>query len=814
MKATTINPKLTRTRSISPRRQQTLLRSSVPVIAGLLSMLLLACGEAAPPQSATDEENNRGDGALIVADKGEASTIQATTEDVANFVNPFIGTSNFGATHPGAQLPHGLASVAPFNVAFSPNGLNEFEKDAAWNSRVYIKENKFLTGFSHANLSGVGCPDLGVVLGMPVAGALEFDPLSHGSTYRDEAASPGAYNVTLDRGDISVEATSTLRSGRTRFGFPEGEAHILVNLGLGLTNESGATARRVSDTEIEGSRMIGGFCYNPEDTRPLYFVARVNKKPEISGLYKKAPSYTGVEADWIGYDDVYKPYPKFEGVMGGDDIGAYFSFSFPSGGAVELAVGVSYVSMENARENLEAEQGARSFEETRQAARAAWNEKLQRVSVEAEVSDKTRLYTALYHTLIHPSILQDVNGEYPTVAGGVGRVENGQDRYTVFSLWDTYRTVHPLLSLIYPETQAAMVRSALDIYRESGWLPKWELLSMETDVMVGDPALPMIADTYRRGIRDFDAELALEAMKKHASTKGEENAIRPYMEDYLSIGYVPLDDEGTYDGSVASALEYYLADWAIDAMAGEMGRAEEGAPFKAQSMGYRNYFDPETGMLRPKQSNGAFYAAFDPEQGKNFEPVPGFVEGTAWNYRFYAPHDIPGLIELNGGEAAFLSELERLFETDNFDMANEPDINYPFLYNYIDGEFWRTGKRVRELTDTHFTTEAGGLPGNDDAGTLSAWLAFSLLGLYPVVPGEPDFAVFEPGVASATIALNPAYFPGGSVTLKNEVETGAQLSEIVWNGAVLDTPFIPHQELAEGGVLEFRSGVYRSGELD
>ena len=383
-----------------------------------------------------------------------------------DYVNPFIGTSNFGATHPGAQYPHALTSVSPFNVAHSPE-LNKFEKDAAWNSRVYVDDNAFLTGFSHVNLSGVGCLDLGVVLLMPTTGELELDSEKYGSTYKNQQATPGYYSNELQKYAIKAEATSTQRTGLSRYTFPAGQANIILNLGLGLSNETGGALRIVSDREIEGSRTIGTFCYNPEDVRPVYFVAQFSQAAKRFGGFKKMPKYTGVEGEWIGHNDVIKPYPNYRQELAGDEIGAYFSFDTQTDETLQVKVGISYVSIDNARENLKAEQPDFDFEKTKKAAEHAWNRLLKRIQLKGTDQNKTLFYTALYHSLIHPSIIQDVNGDYPLMQAnrqasgplfGNIKTSGEKNRYSVYSLWDSNRNVHPLLSLIYPEIQSEITK--------------------------------------------------------------------------------------------------------------------------------------------------------------------------------------------------------------------------------------------------------------------------------------------------------------------------------------------------------------------
>lgn len=733
--------------------------------------------------------------------------LKGLSQSPADWVDPFIGTSNYGATHPGPHYPHGLASVLPFNVAFSEGKENSIEKDAAWNSRGYIKENGFLTGFSHVNLSGVGCPELGTILVMPTHGSLELDPQQYGSTYSQETSEPGYYHCQLDQYNIKAEATSTIRTGLSRFTFPAGESHILLNLGLSLTNETGGMVRIVSDTEIEGHRTIGTFCYSAQDVRPVYFVIRFSKAAKHFGAWKKMPPFRGVEKDWVAYNDTIKPYPGYQFPLSGDQVGTYFSFDTDEQEQILVKVGISYVSIANARENLEAEQPRFQFEATRQANKDQWNELLSRVDIEGSDAQKTLFYTALYHTLIHPSILEDVNGEYPLLGQpGIGNI-NGRHRYSIFSLWDTYRNLHPLLSLVYPEIQTDMVRSMVDMYEESGWLPKWELLSMETEVMVGDPGTPVIADTWLRGLRNFDIEKAYEAARKAAIVPESENILRPGIDKYLKLGYVPMDKEDTWGGSVSTALEYYLSDWTLGQLASALGKEEDARIFLARSLGYRNYLDPQTGMLRPKFEDGSFFTPFDPEQGKNFEPVPGFVEGTAWQYRFYVPHDIPGLITQLGGPEIFTQELATCFADDQYDVANEPDITYPFLFNYAPGEAWRSQEQVKRIINQHYTLAPGGIPGNDDAGTLSAWLVFSMMGIYPVCPADMDYAIVTPAVDRVRIHLHPDYYPGTTLTIDAPHDlsnTGDYIKQMSWNDQALDRFFISHHQLVQGGQLRIQ----------
>lgn len=724
--------------------------------------------------------------------------------NVTDFVNPFIGTANFGATHPGAQFPHGMASVVPFNVAFKADKENKFEKDEAWNSRSYIHENKYLTGFSHVNLSGVGCPDLGSILLMPTSGKLELDAKKYGSTYHNENASPGYYQNTLNKYNIDVEVSSTLRTGISRYTFPKGQSHILLNLGLGLTNETGGMLKVVSNNEVEGFKMLGTFCYNSEDVRPVYFVAKLSKVATSVGAWKKMPKYKGVEAEWIGYNDSYKPYENYHQEIAGDDIGAYFSFETTKQEQVEVKVGISYVSIENARENLNAEQPNFDFEQTINKSKQKWQSLLERIQVKGTENNKTLFYTALYHALIHPNIIQDNNGDYPLMGQhGVGNNKT-KNRYSVYSLWDTHRNLHPLLSLVYPEIQSEMVNSMVDMAKESGWLPKWELLGMETQVMVGDPATPVIADTYLRGIRDFDVDTAYQFAKK-AALKTKNNLLRPENKQYSELGFVPIDGEDKWGGTVSTSLEYYIADWNLAMLAKALGHKADYKLFYQRSLGYKKLFDSRTGMLRPKHNDGKWFSPYDPQLGRNFEPAPGYIEGNAWNYRFYVPHDISGLIGLLGGPDKFSEQLGLTFTSGNFDMANEPDITYPFLFNYIKGQEWRSQEKVAELINGHFHNSPGGIPGNDDAGTLSAWLVFSMMGIYPLSPGDMNYALITPSFDEVTITLNQGYYSGKELILKTikKHNQAKFISDIHFDNKKINSYFINHQKLVSGGELIF-----------
>lgn len=733
-----------------------------------------------------------------------SATMAADTADYTKWVNPFVGTTNFGTTNPGAVVPNGMMSVVPFNVMGSDT--NVYDKDARWWSTPYEFHNKFFTGYAHVALSGVGCPDLGSLLTIATTGDLEPDYKKYGSAYEAESAVPGYYTNRLTKYDILTEVTSTQRTSAERYTFPGGPSNILLNLGEGLTNESGATVRRVSDTEIEGSKLLGTFCYNPQKVFPIYFVMRVSKKPDNSGYWKMQPEMTGVEAEWTPDNGTYKIYTQYGRELSGDDIGYFFSYdNLAPGEQVEVRMGVSFVSTANARENLDKEQASLTFDQIRTAAHDTWNDDLGRIRVTGGTDkQKEVFYTALYHALLHPNILNDVNGQYPLMESfGDGQVTDGHNRYTVFSLWDTYRNLHQLMTLVYPERQIDMVRSMIDMSKEWGWMPKWELYGRETFTMEGDPAIPVIVDTWRKGLTDFDMDAAYQAMVKSATTPGAHNPMRPDNDPYLAKGYVPLgvhagDNSG--DNSVSHALEYYVADNALAWLARQRGDNDLANQLTKRAKGYANYYSKESGTLRPLNADGTFLSPFNPRQGENFEPVPGFHEGSAWNYTFFVPHDVDGLAKLMGGKKKFVDKLQMVFDEKLYDPANEPDIAYPYLFSRFKGEEWRTQREVNRLLGEHFTTEANGIPGNDDTGTMSAWAVFSMMGFYPDCPGEPYYTLTSPVFDTVEIDT-----PQGTLTIEANRENPESIfiDSMELGGKPLKAYRIAHSDLMDGKSLKF-----------
>lgn len=723
-------------------------------------------------------------------------------EEPTKWVDPFIGTADYSVTHPGAVVPHGMMAVVPFNVTGSE--LNRFDKDNRWWSAPYDIRNKYSVGFAHGALSGVGCPELGAIITMATVGEVMPDRYDHGSTYSDEVAEPGYYATTYDMFAVRAEATATERASVERYTFVEGGvANILIDLGTALSNESGAMLRKVSDTEVEGMRLLGTFCYTNQAVFPVYFVARISHKAESTGYWKLQPEMTGVEAAWSGDSGQYKIYKSYSREMMGNDIGFYFSLGeVEPGTEVEVKVGISYTSMENARRNLDAEVGGRTFDEVRAEAHDVWSDALGKIRVTGgSDEDKTMFYTGLYHALLHPNILSDVNGEYPAMESGATGLAADYDRYTVFSLWDTYRNVHQLLTLAYPDVQTDMIRSMVAMSEEWGWLPRWELYGRETFTMEGDPAIPVIVDSYLKGLRDFDVEVAYEAMKRSATTPGADNPIRRDIDPYIERGYIPVGifaQDMSGDNSVSHALEYYVADHALSLLAREMGDEEFAEELESRAAGWRHYYSKADGAMRPLDASGEYVGEFDPTAGANFSNTIGFHEGSSWNYTFFVPHDIDGLVKAMGGKRAFTEKLWMIFEEGHYDPTNEPDIAYPYLFSRIKGEEWRTQYIVRRLLDENYSVSPDGLPGNDDTGTMSAWAVFSMMGIYPDCPGEPYYTITTPRFECVEIDTMH-----GTITIECEGE-GDYIETMELGGRPLKSYRISHEELMTNKILKLK----------
>ncbi|MCC6396916.1 MAG: GH92 family glycosyl hydrolase [Bacteroidetes bacterium] len=702
--------------------------------------------------------------------------------DPSQYVNPFVGTTSGGNTFPGAVRPWGMVSVSPHTDLFTPSG--------------YTYGESWFYGMGHVHLSGTGCADLGSVLVTAARGQVRTSPEMYRTPMEDEHAEPGFYAARLPGLHLRVSATASERAGITRFeAETDGDVFILLDAGRSLSLLGGGSVAWLDTTLLEGLNRGGGFC-GEANRHDIFFSVRISATPLARGT-------------WI--DSTIFPDPAAS--ADGRPVGAWLRLSLKQGESVEVRTGISYVSTQNARLNRETEIGDTPFDEVRAESRQAWNTVLNRVRPHGGSREaRVKLFTALYHSCIHPNIIDDVNGEFPRMRRqGIGTYRQ-RNRYTVFSLWDTYRTLHPLLTLLYPERQTAIVQTMLDMYTESGWLPKWELGGNETSMMVGDPAVPVIADSYMKGLRSVDTAAVFAALWK-GTTPGADS-IRPGYDDMVRLGFIPVDQDTSQTwwtwGPVSTMLEYCVADWSAARVADAMGKQKQAGTLDRRSGLYVNLFDHETGFLRPRLRNGSWLVPFNPlatEGSGSWEGSggPGYVEGNAWTYTWFVPHDVAGLANLFGSTDRCASKLDSCFRLNHFTINNEPDIAYPYLFTYFPGWEHRTQEIVDNLCRTAFGIGPDGLPGNDDAGAISAWFVFSALGIYPACPASNEYRLGVPLFESVELDLMDQH--GGQHTLRihkairpDSPVTGAAA---IWNGTPLPVPAVRHEQLVQGGTLEF-----------
>jgi predicted alpha-1,2-mannosidase len=695
---------------------------------------------------------------------------------LAGEVDPFIGTAGDGQTFPGAVVPWGMASPSPHTTLTNPTDA----VSGVFVNAGYQHGAPMMRGFGLTHLSGVGCPDLGLPVVAPTVGESPATFDDYASTYGSEVAHAGYYAVELGDEGLVAEMTATPRTGVFRFWFPVGKpANIVVDPARGVSwvRNRAEFPEELTTDEIAGSAGFGKFCAASEGGR-LYFVARLDQP-----------------ADQVSLADP-------DGAPG--EAMAVWRYDQAPSEPVTMWVGLSWVSLDEARANLDAEQ--LRFDEARDASALQWQDRLGRVEVEGgSREDRTRFYTALYHALIHPSIVHDVSGSYPRFSlDEVGQAIDG-GRYTVMSLWDTYRTLHPLLTLVYPEVQLEILRSLQDMVLGAGAPPKWELLGEEVQMMVGDPAAIVFADSYAKGLTDFDADAVYELLRDAAGSSEH----RPGNDEYLGLGFVSMELANTVWGPVSTSLEYAVADASLAVLARGLGREEDLDALLGRAASYAGFYDAETGTLRPKNRDGSFLEPFDSDAIEGSFPLrlggPGYVEGTAWHYAFFVPHDMAGLIGLHG-EDAFTERLQWVFDTDRFVMWNEPDMGYPYLFTFVDGEAHRTQREVRSAMARYFGTGPDGLPGNDDVGALSAWFVFSAMGFYPVTPGLPEYQLGSPLFEKITIHLSETHHAGETFV----IEASGNSPQNVFIGAAslgeqsLSVAKLSHSAIVNGGVLRLQ----------
>ncbi len=688
------------------------------------------------------------------------------------YVNPFTGTGGHGHTYPGATAPFGMVQLSP------DTRIDMMDWDGC---SGYHYSDSLLYGFSHTHLSGTGVADYADILFKPYTGNTGLKPEEYISPFRktNERAEAGYYSVFLEDQKILAELTATERVGVHRYTYPKNQdrGSILIDL---------RHRDKVLDSHLEqvGPNEIAGFRISKSwaDEQHIYFVARFSKP--IAGK---------VFIDMSGNPrEVASP-------LSGKSVVALLDF-YNDGEPLVVTVGISGVSMEGARKNLDAECSTFDFDQTRVNTQRKWLRELSKIEVETDIEvRKTIFYTALYHTMIVPNLWSDFDGYY---RGRDGKIHySDRPVYTVFSLWDTYRACDPLYTIIEPGRTADFINTFLLQYEQSGLLPVWELAANETNCMIGNHAIPVIADSYMKGIRDFDEKKALKAMEASV------NQARLGQIAYRENGYVPSDEEPE---SVSKTLEYAYDDWCVGQMAKALSDDLTADKYFKRSLNYRNLFDPSSRFFRAR-NNGAWHWPFDP-----FEVNFNYTEANAWQYRFAAPQDVSGLMRLMGGRTAFVAELDALFgakgSTTGRNQAditgligqyvhgNEPSHHMAYLYNYA-GEPWKTQLRVRQILNEMYQNQPDGLSGNEDCGQMSAWYVLSAMGFYQVTPGDPVYTFGSPVFDKATIHLSNG--KDFVIETKNNSASNIYVSSVTLNGTDWTANRIKHETLLNGGRLVF-----------
>jgi len=696
-------------------------------------------------------------------------------KDYTKLVNVFIGTEGDGNTFPGATMPFGAVQLSP------DTGL---EGAAKFGSYKY--NHNTIIGFSHTHLNGVGEPEYRDVLMMPTVGEVKLTPGDENNTstgyrskfnHKNETASPGYYSVLLDDYKVKVELTSTLRAGFHKYTFPKtDEAHIILDLAFPGGDAEDLILKKISDTEIEGLRRSHGWAYD----QYVYFVAQFSK------------SFSSLD---IAVDEIIK---KGETEARGKNVKAVINYETNKDEEVYVKVGVSAVSIEGARKNLQAEIPDWNFNTIVAKAKDAWNKELGKIEIEGGTKDQqTFFYTSMYHACMSPDIYMDVDGKYRGIDRNVHQGKEGFTNYTVFSLWDTFRALHPLFTIIDQERTNDFVKSLLQKYDDGGRLPMWALAGNYTDDMLGYHAVPVIADAYVKGIRGYDVEKAYKAVKHSAELE------KLGLKYYKKIGYLPYDRQAE---SVSKTLEYCYNDWSISQMAKEMGTKEDYKWYHQRAHFYKNVFDKTSGFMRGKSLDRKWLEPFDPLKNS------AYSEGNAYQYMF-VPHDTEGLIIEMGGEQKFSNWLDELFSLKSDEehegsigqywQGNEPSHHLAYQYNYV-GEAWKTQKLVYQiLTELHSSTPRG-LSGNDDCGQMSAWYILSSLGFYSVAPGQDIYVIGSPLFKKATVNLeNGKKF---IVKANNISADNYYIQSATLNGKTYSNSFLRHKDIMDGSELVFEMG--------
>jgi predicted alpha-1,2-mannosidase len=736
---------------------------------------------------------------------GWAGTVSAGTR-LSDYIRPFVGTAGEGNTFPGPSAPFGM-------VQFSPDtDTTNWDTDSG-----YEYSDPTIQGFTLTHLSGTGCPDLGDFLFMPQTGdpAFEVGRKDHPEegyqsafSHADESAAAGYYRVKLEKSGVTAELTAGRRAGILRFTFPASDqASILTDLSHVINGGRWRIAEsrlRIEDgSTITGFHLVNGWAKE----RYLYFAARYSRPFDEGEIISNGKPVT------------YKSYVNYRfrsrNEAAGTNLQFLARFKTAADEVIQVKVAVSAVSAANAMENLNAEIPGWDFEKVRESTRAAWDEELAKIQIEGSDEQKETFYTSLYHAFLVPNLYEDANGEYRGLDQNI-HVAKKFTKYTVFSLWDTFRAEHPLLSLIQAPRDADMINSLLDHYDQSAdhLLPMWELQGNETWCMIGYHAAPVIADGFLKGVKGFDPQRAYEAMKTTAMNPDYDG-----LASYRRLGWVPCDEE---DESLSKTLEYAYDDYSIAQMARALGKTADYKYFMQRAGSFKNLYDPALGWMHSKDSHGEWRPNFNPHLfggGTNLQDV---TEATSSQYSWFVPQDVPGLIALMGGKDAFVAKLDSLFdasqsvefrsELSSNDLrgcigeywhGNEPSHHVIYLYCYA-GQPWKAAERLHQVVTTQYGSDPGSLCGNDDCGQMSAWYLFTCMGFYPVCPASDYYVIGAPQIPRAVVHLsNGKTF---TMTAANLSEQNIYVQSVRLNGKTWDSAFLPYAELKNGGALEFMMG--------
>ena len=737
-------------------------------------------------------------------------------QNLLPYVNPLIGTARMGHTYPGATVPFGMVQLSPDTDTL------QYELDGKYNPDIYKYcagyqyGDKTIVGFSHTHFSGTGHSDLGDILIMPTQGKLQLNPgtaehpeYGYRSAYShsNEVAEPNYYKVKLDDDQLLAELTTSTRVGMHQYTFSKNEeAHIILDMMAGIYNYESKNVwtylRIENDSLITGYRQTNGWAR----TRTVYFAIAFSKPFKNYGAknFAKKQVYRGF---W-GKFDQSKNFPE----VAGTQIRTYFNFDVKSNENIKMKVALSSVSTEGALLNLRTEIPHWNFEKVKKDGQELWNKELNKIQIEAlHKDDLVNFYTSIYHTCLSPTIYNDVDGKYKGLDQNIHTAKEFTN-YTTFSLWDTYRALHPLFNITQPTRNSDMGSSMLAHYSQSAehMLPVWSHYANENWCMIGYHSVSVIADVIMKGNAKFDVNAALDACVTTARNRNYDG-----LGYYIDKGYVPEDKSGA---SVSKTLEYAYDDWCIAQIAKKINRKEIYEEFISRSENYKNVYDASIGFMRPRLNDGTFKKEFDVLSTNQ----AGYIEGNSWNYSLYVPHQPKTLIKMMGGEKAFAQHLDSLFtmelpdkyfaETEdisrdgiigNYVHGNEPSHHVAYLFNYAN-QPKKTQKNVRNIISKMYHTGADGLGGNDDCGQMSAWYIFSAMGFYPVAPGSTDYVIGSPLVKSATINLeNGKTF---SIEVKNQSDKNVYVKKMMLNGKLLEGFILKHEEIMKGGVLVFYMG--------